>query len=61
MGRTRSLTRLGSLLRRAACEATPEASTTSSMTNAVSYVSRRGLATTPFRINVIGGTCMTEY
>lgn len=56
MGRSRSLTRLGSLLKRAASGA-PEAqaSGSSAVTNAASYVSKRGFNSTPFRTNVLGG------
>ena len=58
MGRSRSLTRLGSLLKRATTGASEaQASSTSAVTNAASYVSKRGLSTTPFRTNVLGGLC----
>jgi hypothetical protein len=58
MGRSRSLTRLGSYLKQAAFQATESraSSSTSAVSDASSYVAKRSFSSVPaFRTNVLGG------
>jgi len=58
MGRSRSLTRVGALLKQAALGATESkaANSTSAVADASSYVAKRSFSSVPsFRTNVLGG------
>jgi hypothetical protein len=61
MGRSRSLTRLGSLLQRAALQASEAraANSTSAMADATSYVAKRSFSNAAFRSNGLGGQYQT--
>ena len=58
MGRSRSLTRLGSLIKRAATGASEsQAAAGSTIASDAAFVSKRTFASAPFRSNTLGGQC----